>query len=475
MNVCGDYGPVPIRASSNTSAGEPNPLVSWSVFSINGNPVGNQLGISDTSSLTTTYSPGSIEYVNGISTVTLSLNAAGNFCPGNSSSDTMTITYYEPIDAYAGDPTSICGTDNPVLIDDAVILAGENSYESIEWRVISGFGSDPENNTTLKPTYQPHPLDATLPNRQVRIGLFITPKQFDPVDQDGLILDYSCSDPSPFIKSIFISSAITGTGSIVGDSVVCADNNIIAYSIGGNLDGVDQYQWSVPEGATYENGTNENSAIINLLFNSFTENSTKTISVIASNGCGESRNLSKSINIKAQTQLTLDSGQDSDEQELCFGDSLEPIIYQIEGGAKNLGEALEIVWYTGANEITDSSLISLLPNLNQSPDKLTITGQFSDASIAGIYNYKIQYVDDEGDDCFVNDSLKTGTLTLRDVPTVNHDETKGDLIQEVCEGTDIDNIEFIFDTTITEELNISWAGGAPVGIIHRSKNITIYN
>ena len=191
-------------------------------------------------------------------------------------------------------------------------------------------------------------MDATLPNRQVRIGLFITPKQFDPVDQDGLILDYSCSDPSPFIKSIFISSAITGTGSIVGDSVVCADNNIIAYSIGGNLDGVDQYQWSVPEGATYENGTNENSSIINLLFNSFSENSTKTISVIASNGCGESRNLSKSINIKAQTQLTLDSGQDSDEQELCFGDSLEPIIYQIEGGAKNLGEALEIVWYTGA-------------------------------------------------------------------------------------------------------------------------------
>ena len=101
------------------------------------------------------------------------------------------------------------------------------------------------------------------------------------------------------------------------------------------------------------------------------------------------------------------------------------IIYQIEGGAKNLGEALEIVWYTGANEITDSSLISLLPNLNQSPDKLTITGQFSNTSIAGIYNYKIQYVDDEGDDCFVNDSLKTGTLTLIDVPTVNHDDTKG--------------------------------------------------
>ena len=74
----------------------------------------------------------------------------------------MTITYYEPIDAYAGDPTSICGTDNPVLIDDAVILVVENSYESIEWRVINGFGSDPENNTTLKPTYQPHPLDATL-------------------------------------------------------------------------------------------------------------------------------------------------------------------------------------------------------------------------------------------------------------------------------------------------------------------------
>ena len=55
-------------------------------------------------------------------------------------------------------------------------------------------------------------------------------------------------------------------------------------------------------------------------------------------------------------------------------------------------------------------------------------------------------------------------MTLIDVPTVNHDVTKGDLIQEVCEGTDIDNIEFIFDTTVTEKLNISWAGGAPVGI-----------
>ena len=233
-----------------------DPLVSWSVYSVNGIPVGNQIGISDTSNLETTYQPSSIEYINGISTVTLSLSAAGDFCPGDNTTDTVTITYYEPIDAFAGDIQSICGTDNSVLIDDAEILSGVNSYIDFEWKVIDGFGfGDILNKNSLRPTYVPNANDANLLNREVRLGLFINPPSFGDVTlQNGDIENFSCPPPpAPYIKSIIISEDLSGTGSIIADSVVCAGLTQHSFEVDTSatgLVGAVDFDWNYPPDAT---------------------------------------------------------------------------------------------------------------------------------------------------------------------------------------------------------------------------------
>ena len=300
LEVCGDYGAVPLIGYSNQVE---DPLVSWSVYSVNGIPVGNQIGISDTSNLETTYQPSSIEYINGISTVTLSLSAAGDFCPGDNTTDTVTITYYEPIDAFAGDIQSICGTDNSVLIDDAEILSGVNSYIDFEWKVIDGFGfGDILNKNSLRPTYVPNANDANLLNREVRLGLFINPPSFGDVTlQNGDIENFSCPPPlAPYIKSIIISEDLSGTGSIIADSVVGAGLTQHSFEVDTSatgLVGAVDFDWNYPPDATL---VSDFGNMVILTFEKYVEDQFASISVVASNDCpGQQQFMSFDFEIKA--------------------------------------------------------------------------------------------------------------------------------------------------------------------------------
>ena len=128
------------------------PAVIWTTLE------GSQAGFTDPTSINTDYIPQPEDLVRGF--VTLVLRTPGTGICSSNPSDSMTITFSEAIEAYAGADASVCydPTGTTYTVDDAVISSSINSYESFNWIVIEGEGTIDFSNS-LSPVYNVSPLD----------------------------------------------------------------------------------------------------------------------------------------------------------------------------------------------------------------------------------------------------------------------------------------------------------------------------
>ena len=181
----------------------------------------------------------------------------------------MTIFFSEAIDAFAGEVDSVCYPEN-YIVQDAVINSSQDSYSSYSWTIIDGAGQL-LNPNSLTPEYVPSVLDKTNPNG-VRLGLNIIPSNTG---------NFSCTPPPPFIKVIYISEDLVGTGSISGNTIAC-EGTSSTYSVTG-LTGAVDYQWNIPTGATIVSGDGTSTILVS--FDEFSQDENSEITLLASNNC----------------------------------------------------------------------------------------------------------------------------------------------------------------------------------------------
>ena len=410
--------------------------------------------------------------------VTLRITSSGSGECSTSGQDDVTITISEGIDEFnssAGEQGSICsGESFPININnDVFVNIDQSDIESIEWKKGAGANGDITNPTSLLGAiYVPGPTDTSL-----TLELHITLKSLSTTSYsmpkpDGRtgVYNFNCNPRKEVLtKELIVASDLINSGASIsgGDDPICTDAAFEAFSIT-NLDNAITYNWTIPDNATLID-TIDGGKTIHVSFANYTQNSDETVTVTASNGCdGQSITLNKPIEIHSEPVLTLDSGVSSETQELCLDEDLVDIVYLLDGGAKDLQAELQITWFDGTTPMATPPLDNF--SFDQLSDKVTASGTFADPLQAGTYSYQIKYASSES--CFTSEILAQGSVTLREAPEVVHNTAEGDLEQEVCDGTAIDNIEFTFDPTLTEKLNISWAGGTPAGIITSDPKIS---
>ena len=395
-----------------------------------------------------------------LGSATLRIASSGSGECSASGQDQMTIFISEAIDATAGEIGSIC-SDDSFTISDAEIFSDINDIEEFEWRLGAGANGSISNSNSLTATYNPDPADSN-----VSLELHITSKSlattsYTMPDGRSSVYNFNCSPRTEiFYKDLVVAGNLIDTGASItgGDNPICTDATFEVFSID-NLQNAIFYDWTIPDNATLVN-TIDDGKTIHVSFENYIQNSNETVTVTASNGCvGQSITLNKAIQIHSEPVLTLDSGASSETQELCLDEELVDIVYLLDGGVKDLQAKLQITWFQGTTEMATPPLDNFY--FDQLSDRVTASGQYSDAAQTGTYTYQIKYAPSAN--CFVTDILADGSLTLRAPPTLTLNsglasENQGPL----CSGDPIADIEY---QNSGVSVVVSWSTGAkPTGI-----------
>ena len=412
--------------------------------------------------------------------VTLRIQSTGSGACNVADFDQITVTIIEAIDATAGESASICNGEaytvndaeifsNPLHIDGGSDPA-QNGPDGIKWTVFKVNdlpASDPTDGLsdefTLQPTYTPSSGD-----QKVELRLELTQKVVESTsftnNSNNYNYSYPCSDSKFYAyKTIYIANDLqeTGSGAHIsgGDAPICTDINYTEFRVV-DLENALNYEWTIPNGATFENNTDKNDSVIYVSFSNFDVNSTQTISVIADNGCeGQSKPLVKDVEIKARPILNLTTA--NDVQELCYNSDLSEIIYELSGGA--VASEIEIDWALNG-EWGNPGPSDF--DLTKTANSLTVTASYSSDSDSGkIYDYKFKSA---SSDCYGGDILDSngnyigGKITFNEPPTIDPDTnpSNGDLVQdEICSGTtEIEEITFNY---VADDVRIDWPDGVP--------------
>jgi len=422
-----------------------DPVVTWTTIG------GSQAGFADPTNVNTSYFPQQEDYDRGY--VTLVLRGAGSGNCTNSIEDTMTIFFSEAIDAYAGPVESVCYPDSYVFPSEGdkapKIYSSTNSYSSYYWEILDGDGTL-LNPTSLYPEYVPSILDKTNPNG-VRLGLYIVP------ESTGSFACTFSTTSTPFVKVIYFTEDLQGTGTISGNTTAC-EGSSTTYSVDG-LTGAVEYQWTVPDGAQIVSG--DNTSTIFVSFDDFSQDETAEITVLAKNNCpGQIQFMTLPIEIQAEPELILTSANESN-QVLCFNESLIPIEYAFAGGTDD--SQISIVWSEGGVEGVPA------------PQGITTTVTANSYTIAGVanetltsdtvYSYELTA---SVIGCVTLDVVKTGSITLSASPSLTLQASGSDL-QTFCEGNSIVPIEYQLENG-ADNVQFQWTSqNVPGGL---SKNLS---
>ena len=395
-----------------------------------------------------------------LGSATLRIASSGSGECSASGQDQMTIFTSEAIDATAGEIGSIC-SDDSFTISDAEILSDINDIEEFEWRLGAGANGSISNSNSLTATYNPDPADSNVTLELHITSRSLTTTSYTMPDGRSGVYNFNCSPRTEILyKDLVVAGNLIDTGASItgGENPICTDATFEVFSID-NLQNSIFYNWTIPNNATLVD-TIDDGKTIHVSFANYTQNSNETVTVTASNGCdGQSITLNKAIEINSEPVITLDSGVSSETQELCLDEDLVDIVYLLDGGAKDLQAELQITWFDGTTPMATPPLDNF--SFDQLSDRVTASGQYSDAAQTGTYTYQIKYVSSAN--CFVTNILADGSLTLRAPPTLTLNsglasENQGPL----CSGDPIVDIEY---QNSGVSVVVSWSTGAkPTGI-----------
>ena len=427
---------------SDAFTNKTNPVVTWTTLD------NSQDGFVDPTTVNTSYYPQPEDYDRGY--VTLVLRGAGSGNCTNSIEDTMTIFLSEAIDAFAGAVDSVCYPDSYV-VQDAIINSSPDSYSSYSWQILDGDGTL-LNPTSLTPEYVPSILDMTNPNG-VRLGLNIIPANTG---------NFSCTPPPPFVKVIYISEDLQGTGAITGNTTAC-EGTSATYSVSG-LTGAVNYEWTVPAGVSIVSGDGTSTILVS--FDDFSQDETAQISVLASNNCpGQIQFMTLPIEIQAEPELIVTSSNQTG-QVLCYNDTIDPIIYAFAGGTEVSNISIE--WSVqGSNVAAPQGIITTI-----TADSFTISGNANETLTADtVYSYKIT-ADVSG--CPTLSAVETGSITLSASPSLTL-QNPGSNIQTFCEGNSITPIEYQLENG-ADNVQFQWTSPSiPNGLTTNLSNSGLFS
>ena len=386
---------------------------------------GSTDGFTDVSAVQTQYFFSSEDKTAGF--VTLVLRGFGDASCSNTVEDSITLTFVPEVELFAGADASVC-YGSPYVVNDATVTA--NSYDAISWST-SGSGILRFANT-ISPEYTPSAGDLASGNNQVTLTMSVTPKS-------------ECgAAPMTSAMTLTIDQNVTGTGLIQGTDTVC-EGDTTTYTLTG-LSGETNYNWIAPAGATIISGQGTDGIVVT--FDSYNQNTSVQLTVIASNDCPNSDNtIVLDIDVSADPELALISG--SNQAELCYNESLTPVVYELKGGTDDVS----IEWFVGGVLTTAPTGISFVENattveINGAPNA-TIT---SDTT----YTYKLTATTVG---C-TNTDIKTGEITLKATPSIGL-EAGSDDDQSICEGDAISDIRYTLSNV--NDYTFNWTGSTPVG------------
>ena len=285
----------------------------------------------------------------------------------------------------------------------------------------------------MSPVYDVQPGDKL--RGYVRLELNFIPKDTG---------NFSCSAPpaGSFVKTIYISEDLVGTGSIDGEDEVCAGTIPYSFKVI-DLDGAVDYDRTLPSGATIVQDLGN---MVILSFESFTEDQNANISVLASNECpGQQQLMTKSFTIKASPILNSDPLNDLD-QSLCY---MNPVRFTVSGGDFELPTVAWDVEPAWANvQISPTGVIEI----SGTPSEVLGSNT--------TYTYTVN-VENSSETCDGNDT-KTGQITIISTPTLTlTDATAED--QSLCEGDQL--IDIIYNLgNGADDVVFNWTSVEPIGV-----------
>ena len=401
-----------IELSNATASG--NPLVSWRNDLDNSNT-----NFDDPTAIKPKYYPTQSDIDRGF--VTLKITGESVSGCSQNDFDKITITFVPAVDALDqdGNPLSSAGEDDNVCAGDTYIVqdafVNENSWETIQWEQTGGLGTL-FNINSLNPEYR----SVTGDNPTVTLKMTVTSKQ------DGCL-----ATTHTFTKVLTITGNITGNGLISPSNTQACEGGTVLYSVT-NLTGAVDYEWTIPTGASIISG--DGTSNIEVLFDDVDQTQSSEISVRASNNCpGQVRVLSLPITISAKPELTLATGNDTN-QVLCFGDSLVPIEYIFSGGTDR-GQ-LSIEWFDNTGNSTSQPQGF---NTSITSNSFIIEGIANqNLNLDNIYTYELKA---EISGCPSLETIKTGAIKLSASPILSLIDPSTD-DQEFCQGNSITPIEY---------------------------------
>ena len=367
------------------------------------------------------YTPNQEDYNNG--SVTFSLNATSITPCSNTVVDEMTLSFTPTTTVYAGEDLTVCGNEYVQIMDATV-----SNVESFIW-TSSGDGSF-TNSDSLSPLYLAGPFDI----ESGYVNLTLTATGSGQTVSDTMTINFS--RPQVQLSSMGGSS----------NQVVCDGESIsdIVFEIENGADSSVEISWNVlpPSGiySAYDTISGEftlSGVPAGVNQDTVYNYTLKAINMV--NGC-ESEPISGSITVLSSHDLKLLSGSANRNQSLCEGDQIMPITYEFGGGADSV-RVLGLP--TGINYTLDSSNKTL--TISGTPaDDITTTTE---------YEYTVETL---GNDC--SSVTMTGTIIIIANPEITLLTQSSTLQQFVCEGNNIEQIQFKFNEATT---NAMWSGLPP--------------
>ncbi|HOW26109.1 MAG TPA: gliding motility-associated C-terminal domain-containing protein [Bacteroidales bacterium] len=271
---------------------------------------------SDTSSLTTVYTP-SQEDINAGS-VLLTLTAYGNgSCPD--ASDSMTLTIIMAATADAGDDAAVCEGDSFWLS-----AASANNYISLLWTT-SGTGSF-DDDQLLNPTYTPGSADVTAGS--VQLTLTAASSGSCPPAVSGMTLTIT-------------GAPVAGAGE---DAAICASEG--SYTLNGTAVNDSSIVWT-----TSGTGTFSDTASLTTVYTPSQEdiNAGSVVLTLTAYGNGSCPDASDAMTLTIIPASTADAGDDA---AICEGDS-----FWLSGASAN--NYISLLWTTsGTGSFDDDQLLN---------------------------------------------------------------------------------------------------------------------
>ena len=375
---------------------------------------------SDPSIINPIYTPNQEDYNNG--SVTFSLNATSITPCSNTVVDEMTLSFTPTPTVYAGEDLTVCGNEYVQIMDATV-----SNVESLIW-TSSGDGSF-TNSDSLSPSYFAGPFDI----ESGYVNLTLTGTGSGQTVSDTMTINFS----RPQIQ---LSSMGESSNQVVCDGESISD---IVFDLTNGSDNVELYWDVVPIGINSQMDPTTSRFILSGTPHSDNQDTVynytlKAVNMV--NGC-ESEPISGSITVWSSHDLKLLSGSSGTNQSLCEGEELpQNITYEFGGGADSV-RVLGLP--TGINYTLDS-INKILTIYGTPADDITTTTE---------YVYTVETL---GNDC--SSVTMTGTIIIIANPEITLLTPSLTLQQFVCEGNNIEQIQFKFNEATTD---VIWSGLPP--------------